>query len=347
MATENSGTPNDNSICAGSTVTFTATAGFSNYKFSINGGAPVQNSASRVYTSSALSDGDVISVLVTNGSGCTKTFNTVTITVVPAPAGTLTASATTICTGDNVDFTATAGFANYNFKRNGTTFQNGSSNTASFSAFTSGDVVTVDVSSAATCIATFNSVTITVNPLPAGILSIAETSGNTNNDGIICAGAAVLFTATPGYANYDFKINGTTVQFSAANTYNTSSLANGDVVSVEVTATSGCFATFNSFTITVNPLPVVAPVTGTTTLCAGKTTQLADATPGGAWSSTGTAIATVNASGLVTGVAAGTVNINYTVTNANGCATVSTAAVTVNAVPAGCRNFRQPQRLCW
>ncbi|WP_193372059.1 Ig-like domain-containing protein, partial [Pedobacter agri] len=54
---------------------------------------------------------------------------------------------------------------------------------------------------------------------------------------------------------------------------------------------------------------------GTNTVCVGSTTQYSNSTSGGVWSSSNTAVATVNASGLVTGVSAGTATIIYTVTN--------------------------------
>ncbi len=155
-ATENSGTPNDNTICAGSNVTFTATSGYSNYAFYLNGtGTALQNSSVNTYSTSSLATGNYLTVVVTNGSTCTATFTSPAITVVQPPSGTITPSATTICAGDNVDFTATAGFSNYNFKVNGVSIQNGASNTASYSGFTANATVTVDVSNSQTCASTF------------------------------------------------------------------------------------------------------------------------------------------------------------------------------------------------
>jgi gliding motility-associated-like protein len=83
----------------------------------------------------------------------------------------------------------------------------------------------------------------------------------------------------------------------------------------------------------VNPLPVVAAITGTTDVCIGATTQLADATTGGVWSSSNNNVATVDAAGLVTSVTAGTATMTYTVTNANGCTASVSTLVTVNALP--------------
>jgi hypothetical protein len=71
----------------------------------------------------------------------------------------------------------------------------------------------------------------------------------------------------------------------------------------------------------------VLPITGNAPICLGATLQLSDATSGGTWSSSNTAVATVSASGLVTSVSAGTTTISYT----TDCGAVATVTVTVNA----------------
>ena len=70
------------------------------------------------------------------------------------------------------------------------------------------------------------------------------------------------------------------------------------------------------------------PVTGATTICTGSTSALSDASPGGTWSSSNTAIATVSGTGVVTGVASGSANISYT---AGGCPPVG-IAITVTTL---------------
>ncbi len=72
----------------------------------------------------------------------------------------------------------------------------------------------------------------------------------------------------------------------------------------------------------------VAPITGPTTVCAGDTIALSDATTGGTWSSSATATASIGTDGRVIGVAAGVATISYT----SGSSTV-TLSVTVNALP--------------
>jgi hypothetical protein len=85
-------------------------------------------------------------------------------------------------------------------------------------------------------------------------------------------------------------------------------------------------------------------------VCVGATTTYTNSTAGGAWSSSNTAIATVDNTGSVTGISAGTAVISYTVTNANNCSTAVTAGITVNALPTAtisgttsvCRNAGAP-----
>jgi gliding motility-associated-like protein len=100
------------------------------------------------------------------------------------------------------------------------------------------------------------------------------------------------------------------------------------------TITGGCGGTvFAQQPVIINPDASIASVTGTSPLCIGGTTSyiangviLGGGT--GAWSSSNTSIATVDASGLVTGISAGPSDIIYTITG--GCGGVATASATVD-----------------
>ena len=97
------------------------------------------------------------------------------------------------------------------------------------------------------------------------------------------------------------------------------------------------FASSNdTVAVTVSPLPVVSPITGTATVCEGANATLADATLSDATNSVAwtaqNAKATVNSAGVVHGVTAGTDVITYTVTNS--CGTIfTTTVVTINPLP--------------
>ena len=100
---------------------------------------------------------------------------------------------------------------------------------------------------------------------------------------------------------------------------------------ISYTITSGCGTVAATRVVTVNPLPNAGSITGATPVCVGATTTLTDATVGGAWSSTNTAVGTVSG-GAVRGITAGTTTISYTVTS--GCGAVAaTAVLTVNPLP--------------
>jgi uncharacterized protein YjdB len=98
---------------------------------------------------------------------------------------------------------------------------------------------------------------------------------------------------------------------------------------------TGCFTTRM---VTVSPTP--AAITGTGSLCAGSVSNLSDATAGGIWSSSNTAVADVGpGTGVVSGVSAGTASITYSL--AGSC--YASKTVTVYASPSA---IPGPSALC-
>ena len=88
-------------------------------------------------------------------------------------------------------------------------------------------------------------------------------------------------------------------------------------------------------TVTVNPLPTLAAITGATNVCAGRSVTLANTTttPTSSWTSNNTAIATVTSTGAVLGLQPGSTTIKYLVVDANSCRDSVSAPITVNAIP--------------
>ena len=99
-------------------------------------------------------------------------------------------------------------------------------------------------------------------------------------------------------------------------------------VTITYTMPGACMVTAS---VVVNPQP--AAIVGANNVCVGSVTALTDASAGGTWSSSNTALGAVgSASGVVTGIApGGLISINYTLPT--GC--VATLPFTVNALPAG------------
>ena len=105
-------------------------------------------------------------------------------------------------------------------------------------------IVTDDIG----CSATSEGIENTVLPLPTPTLTSSDA------DNVFCAGTGITFTAGGG-TQYDFRVDGESVQTGASTTYTTTSLANGQVVDVIVTNANACEATSEGITNTVNPLP--------------------------------------------------------------------------------------------
>ncbi len=259
-------------ICAGSLVSFTATptngGSGPSYQWQVNG-TNVGTGAS--YSSSGLNNGDVVSVVLTSNAACTSPLvvnsNSVTITVnsILIPAVIAAASTTTLCEGTNVTFTATptngGTSPSYQWLVNGISAGAGAS--FSSSGLNNGDVVTVELTSNATCVSpsTANSGSITMIVTNTIVPSVSSVASATN----ICSGTVVSFTATPvngGNApTYQWQVNGVNVM-STGFTYSSTSISNNDIVTVTMTSSALCAvpagALANPITMSVTPLPIAA-----------------------------------------------------------------------------------------
>jgi hypothetical protein len=101
--------------------------------------------------------------------------------------------------------------------------------------------------------------------------------------GAVCEGANVTFTATPTNGgttpNYEFKVNGTQVQTGTGNTYASSTLVTGDVVTVVLTSNANCIISNNianpvsPITMTVNPIPDLT-ITNPSGVCDGGSVDI-------------------------------------------------------------------------
>ncbi|MBL0077591.1 MAG: PKD domain-containing protein [Bacteroidetes bacterium] len=338
----------DNNICAGTNVTFTATPTNGGaapvYQWKLNGANVGANAAT--YSSTAFANGDIISCVLTSNAVCPTgnpaTSNPVVMVVNPNLPVSVSISAdnNNICAGTNVTFTAvpTNGGAApvYQWKKNGV---NVGSNSATYSstAFANGDIIICELTSNAVCPtgnpATSNSVVMVVNPnLPVSV-SIAADDNN------ICAGTNVTFTAVPTNGGaapvYQWKLNGANVGANAA-TYSSTSFVNGDIISCVLTSNAICPtgnpATSNSVVMVVNPnLPVsVSIVANKNPICLGDLVVFtATPTNGGAapvyqWTLNGTNVGT-NSSIYSNNALANNDKVNVTLTSNATCATGSPA----------------------
>ena len=275
------------SICAGGSVTFTATPVNGGpapaYQWQING-IDVTGETGSTFTTTTLVNGDIVTVIMTSNDPCanpvTATSNAVTITATTVtPSVTIAASTTSICAGGSVTFTATpvnGGPApTYQWQINGIDVTGEIAATFTTTTLVNGDIVTVIMTSNDPCAnpvtATSNAVTITATTVTPSVAIAASTTS-------ICAGGSVTFTATPvngGPApTYQWQINGIDVTGEIAATFTTTTLVNGDIVTVIMTSNDPCAnpvtATSNAVTITATTVtPSVAIAASTTSICAG------------------------------------------------------------------------------
>ena len=165
------------------------------------------------------------------------------------------------------------------------------------------------------CITTAN---LTVNALPSTVIA--------SGAGAFC-GSTTITAANGGSGTIYFQ--GTTSGGTSTNTPSASQVVtNSGTYYFRAQSASGCWGAEGSVTVTINAIP--AAISGNSAVCIASVTGLTNATPGGAWSSSNTANATVDGSGNVTGVSAGTATIAYT--QGTGCASSITMAV--NSLPA-------------
>lgn len=265
-------TSGNNPSCAGDGVTFTATptngGATPSYQWKVNGGNVGTNSTT--YSSTTLTNGDVVSCVITSSSSCASPItggsNNITMTINPNvnPSVSIGSSDAdnTICSGASVTFTATptngGTTPSYQWKLNGGNVGTNST-TYTTSSLSNGDVVscvmTADNTCQTTSTATSNQITTTVNSNVTPSVSILSNDA----DNIITAGTNVVFTATPtnggSTPSYQWYLNGTPVGTNSA-IYSNNTLANGDVISCVMTANNTCqtsaTATSNSITITVS-----------------------------------------------------------------------------------------------
>ena len=233
---------------------------------------------------------------------------TVVVTVNPNPSG--IGGSTSVCIGSSIslsDFTSGGAWTS----TSGVTVTTGT--TVSTVTGTAIGTSTITYSLPTGCYKTYP---VTVKALPTSIL------GNL----AICGVGAVTFLSD-ATAGTSWAVNPVAVA-TVSPTGRVYGVSAGTAL-VTYTGANGCIATS---AVTVNPLLTVAPISGANNVSHGATISLSDVTPGGIWSSSNSALGSVDALGNVTGVGAvGTVNISYTVSYAGGsCSAFAIKAITVH-----------------
>lgn len=296
-------------ICSGSSsgASFMASiSGGSNpvYTFYKNG-SPVTDQMSGppsyVYVpTNPLNNGDRIKCRISFSGGCysSTTVETneyvVSLTSSTTPYVSIQIPGINLCSGNTITFSASSpyitGGSTYSWRLNGSQFATTQSTSLPISTssstpndFSPGDVVTVAVTGLSGTCLTSSSATGTTSGIPFTFNNTVTPSVSISTASTtICRAETgnITFTATPvngGSPSYAWQINGSTITTTTSNTFTRakSSINNGDVVRVIMTASAPCMttntATSNALTMTVNQASTPsATLTGPSTICSGS-----------------------------------------------------------------------------
>ncbi|MCW3086490.1 MAG: Ig domain protein group 2 domain protein [Bacteroidetes bacterium] len=335
--------------CAGNDGTATATpvgvSGPYDYSWTNSSGTVVSTSTgvAGANTATGLTPG-VYTVSLTNVLNCLST-NTVTVGGVAGGAPPVPGSNSPVCEGGTLNLTSsTVAGAAYSWT-GPNSFASAVQNPSITSVTTAASGVYTVTANVGGCISSATT-TVTINPVPTVTVPANST---------VCNGASVpaaVFTSTPTGATYAWTNSNPAIGLAANGINNiasftaTNATANPITATISVTPTlAGCPGTPATYTITVNPTPVVV-VPANSTVCNGSTVAAANftSTTTGttfAWTNSNSAIG-LGASGIgniaaFSGTNTSTAPITATITvtpTANGCpGTPSSYTITVNPTP--------------
>ncbi len=301
-------------VCEASTITLTdATAG--GVWTSLSTGVATIDPTSGVVTGVASGTSTIVYTL-TNSCGTYQSFYSVTVNPLPH-AGTISGPVVG-CEASSITLTDATTGGTWSSSATGTATVN---TTGTVTGVAAGPA-TISYSVTNSCGTDVAVYPITVNPLPvAGTIT-----GATD----VCEASSI--SLTDAAAGGSWTSGSPAIAGVGSATGIVTGIAAG-TATISYSVTNSCGTAVATYSVTVHPLPFVAPITGVTTVCEAATTALADAISGGTWVSSNTAVASIDGSGVVYGISAGSATISYTVVSAFSCSTTETTTITVNPLP--------------
>ena len=289
-------------FCAGGQVTLSAPSG--------NGFTYLWSTGESTPTITSTAAGNY-SVTVTNANGCSATSSSLAVTVNALPVVPAITGATSVCSNAQIQLSNTSTGGVYS-SSNPSVATIGNLSGLVTGQTPGSTTISYQVSNSNGC---SNTVTYPVTVLAAPTAALSN-SGATS----FCQGGSVTLTAGAASA-YLWNTGQTTQSITVSNTGN---------YAVTITAANGCSATTLPTSVAVLSLPTVNAIAGSNTVCSNGITTLTNSTSNGLWSSSNTAVATVNTStGIVAGVTPGSADILYTVVGTNGCSATALKPMTV------------------
>ncbi len=225
---------------------------------------------------------------VTVTSAACSASDSFVITSSPILSANATISSSDVCSGTtvNLDATATGGTGSYTYFWVGANGFFATTANANFVADSlSAGFYSVAVTDSNGCTANGMALLASVTPSATPVATVSSTATT------ICAGTSVSFTsstsgggATP---TYQWMLNGSAITGETNDTYSSSQLNNGDVVSLDFTTSETCYtlltATSNTVTMTVNPnvTPLVTVAASANPICPGSSVSFTSLEEGG------------------------------------------------------------------
>lgn len=305
------------SVCVGSTISLTSTGTALGQWSSL---APAIATINTSGVAGGVATGNTVIKYKVLTPSCGSDSTTKTIHVNPLPnAGTIT-GATSECAGAVITLSATGTTGVGSFSTSSSLVSVDPLSGAVSAGMTAGTATITYTAHTYSCGNSTTTYSVTVNPLPdAGSISGTDT---------LCPGTTATL-ASSGMAGGTWLSSVPLVATVSASGIVTALAPGSNTISYRVT-TATCGSDTATFPLYVRSLPDAGSVAGGSTVCVGFTLTLTDSSPGGVWSSSNPAIASV-AGGIVTGQSTGTAVISYAVTN---ICTTAVATATVTVVPA-------------
>ena len=258
---------------------------------------------------------------VTGTGGCPNATDTRTVTVTAAPvAGTLSGTQN-VCVALTTTFSSTQTGGTWSTSDG--TIATIDPSTGVITGIASGTAtMTYTVTGTGGCPNATDTRTVTVTAAP-----VAGTLSGTQN---VCVALTTTFSSTQTGGTWSTS-DGTIATIDPSTGVITGIAAGLATMTYTVTGTGGCPNATDTRTVTVTAAPVAGTLSGTQNVCLGTTTTFSSTQSGGTWSSSNTAITTVNpTTGEITAVSGGNAIITYTVAGTGGCPdATATRSVTV------------------
>jgi uncharacterized protein YjdB len=317
-------------ICVAGTTTFTSTTSGGSWSSGATGIATV-NTSTGVVTGVAAGTA-TITYTVTGTGGCANATATRTVTVTAAPiAGTLSGTQA-ICVAGTTTFTSTTSGGSWTTDNASIATVNSSTGVVSGVAAGTATITYTVVGTGGCANATATrTVTVTAAPIVGAISGNQSicSSGGTNT-------STFTVTASGGTGAFTWTSSNTAVATVNSSTGVVTGVAAGTAtITYTRTGSGGCADVTATRTVTVTAPPSAGTLNGSTGICINGTATYSSTVVGGSWTSSNTAVATINSStGVISPVAVGSSTMTYTVTGTGGCANATaTRAITITALP--------------